>query len=141
MLPAAAPTTPPSTHVDVTFEAVRNSKGLIRACMTREPRYFPHCEVDPAAHKLSIPAAPGTTLSFPDVAPGDYAIAALHDENKDGKVNMALGIPREGVGFSRSPRVKFSAPKFDAPLFGRRRAGDDAHPPAIFPVAPGAPRP
>lgn len=113
MLPAAAPT----THVDVKFEQVRNAKGLIRACLTREPRYFPHCEADPAAHKLSIPAAPGATLSFTNVPPGDYAIAALHDENQDGKVNMALGIPREGVGFSRSPRLKFSAPKFAAVRF------------------------
>ena len=114
MLPAAAPN---RTHVDVTFEDVRNSKGLIRACMTREPRYFPHCEVDPTAHKLSIPAAPGATLSFADVAPGEYAIAALHDENRDGKVNRSLGIPREGVGFSRSPRVKFAPPSFAATRF------------------------
>lgn len=118
MLPAAAPTTTPaSTSVDVTFEDVRNSKGLIRACMTREPRYFPHCEVDPAAHKLSIPAAPGATLSFADVAPGDYAIAALHDENRDGKVNRSLGIPREGLGFSHSPRIKFGPPDFAAVRF------------------------
>jgi uncharacterized protein (DUF2141 family) len=109
MLPAAAPST---THVDVHFEEIRNSKGLIRACLTSEPRYFPHCDRDPAAHKLSTPATPGARLSFAGVAPGDYAIAALHDENKDGKVNTRLGIPREGIGFSRSPRVKFRAPKF-----------------------------
>ena len=109
MLPAAAP---PTTHVDVKFDEVRNSTGLIRACLTREPRYFPHCENDPAAHKLSVPAGPDARLSFADVAPGEYAIAALHDENGDGKVNTRLGIPREGVGFSRSPRLRFSAPKF-----------------------------
>jgi uncharacterized protein (DUF2141 family) len=109
MLPAASPAT---THIDVKFDDVRNANGLIRACLTREPRYFPHCEKDPAAHKLSIPAANGAKLSFADVAPGDYAISVLHDENSDGKVNTSLGIPREGVGFSRSPRLRFSAPKF-----------------------------
>ncbi len=109
MLPAAAPST---TRVDVKFEEVRNATGLIRACLTREPRFFPHCEQDPAAHKLSIPAGPGAKLSFPDVAPGDYAISVLHDENRDGKVNTRFGIPREGVGFSRSPHLRFSAPKF-----------------------------
>jgi uncharacterized protein (DUF2141 family) len=114
MLPAAAPST---THVDVRFEDVRNSTGLIHACLTREPRYFPHCEVDPAAHKLSVPAAPGAMLSFTDVEPGEYAIAALHDENRDGKVNFRFGIPREGVGFSRNPRVRLSAPKFAAARF------------------------
>lgn len=110
MLPAAAP--PATTSVAVKFEDVRNSNGLIRACLTRDPRFFPHCEKDPDARKLSIPASNGATLSFADVAPGEYAIAVLHDENRDGKVNTSLGIPREGVGFSRSPRLRFSAPKF-----------------------------
>lgn len=110
MLPAAAPVS--GTEVDVRFNNVRNHKGLIRACLTREPRYFPHCERDPRSHKLSIPAAEGATLSFTGVAPGEYAIAALHDENQDGKPNMALGIPREGIGFSRNPRIRFAAPAF-----------------------------
>lgn len=110
MLPAAAPSQ--GTEVDVRFDNVRNNKGLIRACLTREPRYFPHCERDPRSHKLSIAAAEGATLSFTGVSPGDYAIAALHDENEDGKPNMSLGIPREGVGFSRNPTIRFSAPKF-----------------------------
>ena len=114
MLPAAAPTT---ARVDVRFEDVRNAGGLIRACLTREPRYFPHCEADPAARKLSIPAGPGATLRFPDVAPGDYAIAALHDENRDGKMNTMIGIPREGVGFSNNPAIRMSAPKFSAARF------------------------
>jgi uncharacterized protein (DUF2141 family) len=112
-LPAAAPT----THVNVTFDEVRNATGLIRACLTRDPRFFPHCEKDPAAYKLSIPAAPGATLSFAGVIPGDYAIAALHDENRDGRMNKRLGIPREGIGFSRSPRVKFGPPAFAAVRF------------------------
>ena len=114
MLPAAAPST---TQVDVQFEDVRNANGLIRACLTREPRYFPHCEDDPAARKLSIPAGPGVALSFRDVAPGDYAIAALHDENRDGRMNTRIGIPREGVGFSNNPVIRMSAPKFAAARF------------------------
>lgn len=118
MLPAAAPsTTPSTTHVDVKFEAIRNANGLIRACLTREPRYFPHCDDDPAARKLSIPASPGATLSFQDVAPGAYAVAALHDENRDGKLNTTIGIPREGVGFSNNPVIRMSAPKFAAARF------------------------
>lgn len=114
MLPAAAPST---TQVDVTFEAVRNTKGLIRACLTREARYFPHCDADPAARKLSIPAAPGAKLSFHDVASGDYAISALHDENSDGKMNTRIGIPREGFGFSNNPVVRMGPPKFGAVRF------------------------
>jgi uncharacterized protein (DUF2141 family) len=114
MLPAAAPST---TQVDVTFESVRNAKGLIRACLTRDPLHFPHCDADPAARKLSIPAAAGAKLSFHDVAPGDYAISALHDENRDGKLNTRIGIPREGFGFSNNPVVRMSAPKFKAARF------------------------
>ena len=114
MLPAAAPST---THVDVKFEAVRNANGLIRACLTSEPSYFPHCEDDPAARKLSIPAAVGATLSFRDIAPGAYAIAVLHDENRDGKMNTRIGIPREGFGFSNNPVIRMGPPKFAAARF------------------------
>lgn len=63
----------------------------------------------PAAAPTSRAAAP----SFP-IPPGAYAIAALHDENRDGKMNMTIGIPREGVGFSNNPVIGMSAPKFSA---------------------------
>jgi uncharacterized protein (DUF2141 family) len=48
------------------------------------------------------------------VPPGDYALLVLHDENGNNKVDTMLGIPREGVGFSRNPRLMFGPPRFEA---------------------------
>ena len=106
-----------SSEVDVRFEGLRSTKGMIRACLTREPKFFPHCEKDPASYKQSVAAGPGALLVFRDVAPGDYALTVLHDENQNFRADMMLGIPREGVGFSRNPALMMGPPKFDAVRF------------------------
>ena len=106
-----------SNEVDVRFEGLRSTKGMIRACLTREPKFFPHCEKDPASYKQSVAARTGALLVFSDVAPGDYALTVLHDENQNFRADMMLGIPREGVGFSRNPALIMGPPKFDAVRF------------------------
>lgn len=108
---------PDMGEVDVRFEGLRSTRGMIRACLTREPRYFPHCDKDPASYKASVAAANGAQLRFAGVTPGDYALTVLHDENSNFKADMMFGIPREGVGFSRNPKLIMSAPKFDAVRF------------------------
>lgn len=121
-LAASASPVPPqaeggSGEVDVRFEGLRSTHGMIRACLTREPRFFPHCDKDPASYKASVAATSGAQLRFSDVAPGEYALTVLHDENSNFKADMMFGIPREGVGFSRNPKLVMSAPKFDAVRF------------------------
>ena len=44
--------------------------------------------------------------------PGTYAIAAVHDENGNGKLDTVLMMPHEGFGFSRNPAIRFGPPKF-----------------------------
>ena len=103
-----------SGALDVSFEGLRSGKGYLRACLTKNPAYFPKCEKDPASFKLSVAAGPKAKIAFGDVPPGDYALLVLHDENGNNKVDTMLGIPREGVGFSRNPRLMFGPPRFDA---------------------------
>lgn len=117
-LAAATPVPPPGhTGIDVRFEGLRSSRGLLRACLTREPRFFPHCEKDPAALKASIAAGAHAHMRFEDVAPGNYALMVLHDENGNARVDTMLGIPREGVGFSRNPALRMGPPAFEAVRF------------------------
>lgn len=120
-LPARAEPAPPpparTGEVDVRVEGLRSAKGLIRACLTRNPRYFPKCEDDPVARRTSIPAVTGAHFSFGALAPGDYALLILHDENSNARVDKTLGIPREGVGFSRNPRLFMGPPSFDSVRF------------------------
>lgn len=98
----------------VKFEGLRSAKGMIRACLTRDPKLFLHCERDPAAFKASVAAGPHAHMDFANVPPGDYVLMVMHDENNNNKVDTFVGIPREGVGFSRNPAMTFGPPKWDA---------------------------
>jgi uncharacterized protein (DUF2141 family) len=50
---------------------------------------------------------------FAAVAPGAYAVAVVHDENGNGRLDRnLLGIPTEGVGASNNPVSHFGPPKF-----------------------------
>ncbi|WP_246844079.1 DUF2141 domain-containing protein [Hydrocoleum sp. CS-953] len=45
--------------------------------------------------------------------PGSYAVAAFHDFNDDGIFNLnGIGIPKEGFGFSKNPKIFTGPPKF-----------------------------
>jgi uncharacterized protein (DUF2141 family) len=55
---------------------------------------------------------------FEDIPPGRYALAVIHDENMNGKLDTkGLGIPTEGYGFSNDVKGLFGAPAFSAASF------------------------
>ena len=56
-------------------------------------------------------------LASPACRAGDYAVAVIHDENSNDKLDTFAGIPREGFGFSRNPPIRFGAPRFAAARF------------------------
>lgn len=55
---------------------------------------------------------------MPGLATGDYAVAAIHDENGNGRLDKRLVILREGFGFSRNPPIRFGPPAFADARFG-----------------------
>ena len=114
---AAGTASPTKAQLTIRFEGLRSNKGLMRACMTRNKAHFPKCEDDPAAFKGSVAATKDAHILFSNVPPGDYALMVMHDENSNAKLDTMLGIPREGVGFSRNPRLRFGAPTYDAVVF------------------------
>jgi uncharacterized protein (DUF2141 family) len=106
-----------TSALEVKFQGLRSAKGMIRACLTRDPKLFLHCERDPAAFKASVAAGPNAHMDFANVPPGDYVLAVIHDENSNNKVDTFVGIPREGVGFSHNPAMSFGPPKSEAAKF------------------------
>lgn len=101
----------PAAELEVNLERVRNAKGVLHLCLTREQSHFPDCREDPRAVTKTV-AATTRSVRFAGLAPGGYALAVFHDENRNRKLDMTLMIPREGFGFSRNPVVRFGAPKF-----------------------------
>ncbi len=71
-----------------------------------------------AAQMLSVSSTEPMTMTFPDLAPGTYAVMVMQDENGNGKLDSnILGIPKEGYGFSNNPNVMrkpyFNETKFE----------------------------
>ena len=56
--------------------------------------------------------------TFTNIPNGTYAIAVLHDENENEKLDKNfLGIPKEGYGFSNNIRPTFRGANFDESKF------------------------
>lgn len=113
---SVAAATPPA-QVEIQVQGLRNAQGMVRLCLTRDPAHFPNCNGDPAALKRSVSAAQAGSIRLGSVAPGTYALAVIHDENGNGRLDKLLGIPREGFGFSRNPRIRMGPPRFDEVRF------------------------
>ncbi|PCE64678.1 DUF2141 domain-containing protein [Sediminicola luteus] len=57
------------------------------------------------------------TITFTDVAPGEYAIMALHDENDNRRMDFeANGMPKESYGMSGND-MSFGPPSYQAAKF------------------------
>ena len=101
----------PAAEINVSIESVRNIKGMLHLCLTANPRYFPDCSSDRSAVKKSV-AASNKAVRLGNIVPGRYAVTVFHDENSNHKLDTTLGIPREGFGFSRNPKVRFGPPRY-----------------------------
>lgn len=114
-----AATQPKTGEIAITVTDLRSTKGVVRACLTALESAFPQCDKDPAAHHVTATAAERVELVFSGITPGRYAIALLHDENDNGKLDRALfgAMPKEGYGFSRDAKVRMGPPRFDAAAF------------------------
>lgn len=106
----------PVTSLDVEFVALRSAKGVLQICLTSDPADFPDCRNAAHAIRRTIPAA-SPHLRIEGLAPGTYAIAVIHDANRNARLDTMLGIPREGFGFSRNPAMGFGPPRFSAAGF------------------------
>jgi len=116
-LNAAVDAAPPTATIDVNIHGLRSAKGNVLICVTANPKFFPDCGKDPKSFRSSVPAQSASNVAFTGIAPGTYAVSLHHDENGNGKMDMAMFVPREGFGFSRNPAVVTGPPKFTAAAF------------------------
>jgi uncharacterized protein (DUF2141 family) len=71
----------------------------------------------PAAAQRVAVTGERLTVTFPDLAPGTYAVSLFHDANGNGKLDTNLiGIPTEGYGFSNNVGAR-GRPRFDEAKF------------------------
>jgi uncharacterized protein (DUF2141 family) len=98
--------------VRVTVTGVRNARGhVLVALCTRETFLQPHC----AYQGRAAAQAGAVTIVIDGVPAGVYAAQAFHDEDDNGRLERSfLGMPEEGMGFSRDAKMRFGPPAFDA---------------------------
>jgi uncharacterized protein (DUF2141 family) len=105
--------------IHVTILGIRNSAGAVACALFESPEGFP-TEFLRFATRIMVMRVRDTQArcDFADIAPGKYALAVIHDENRNGKLDANwLGIPAEGYGFSNDARAALAAPSFSAASF------------------------
>lgn len=108
---------PEPAQLEITLSGLRSTNGDIRLCIWHSSKSFPDGKCESEGQQIIVRAAAQVAVTVP-VAPGDYAVSLLHDENANGKLDKnLLGIPKEGVGFSQNPRLAFGPPSYAATRF------------------------
>jgi uncharacterized protein (DUF2141 family) len=111
---------PETATLTVRVSGARNAKGKMGITLFQDAKSFPDHPAN-AIRQLSVDIDPGTLsvqAIFRDLPLGVYALAVLHDENGNGKMDKNfMGIPREGYGASNNPKKKMRAPTFDEAKF------------------------
>jgi uncharacterized protein (DUF2141 family) len=115
----AAPAQSPCPGIHVKVLNIRNSTGTVACALFESPTGFPEEFLHSATNVMVIKIRDTQArCDFEDIPPGTYALAVIHDENMNGRLDTnLLRIPTEGYGFSNDARAWFGAPAFSAASF------------------------
>lgn len=105
------------------IEAIRSDRGHVRCLLFESADGFPMRPGAAVARTTARITGGRATCAFAAGRAGEYAIAAIHDEDDDGQLDTGMfGIPTEGTATSRDARGTMGPPGFDAARF--EHAGD-----------------
>ena len=107
----------PGIHVKILD--IRNSTGAVACALFESSDGFPNEYLRFATQIMFIKVRDRQArCDFEDIPPGTYALAVVHDENMNGKIDANwMKVPREGYGFSNDAKPVFGAPSFSAASF------------------------
>jgi uncharacterized protein (DUF2141 family) len=112
-----------AADLKITIDSLRSDKGQVLLCVfsadTSDGKVFPDCEKGkPVRSQKAIISGGKVVVTYSGLKDGTYAVAAIHDENGNGKLDTNfIGIPDEGIGISNNPRL-MGKPGFDEAKFG-----------------------
>jgi len=100
-------------NMRVRIDGLKNQKGQVCLNVFSTSKGFPNNDKQAIKAKCVKATKNSITVDFPDLKAGNYAVAVIHDVNRDNTLNRnALSIPTEGFGFSNNPRILTGPPKF-----------------------------
>ncbi len=104
---------PADKGIRLNISGLRNNKGHVLVSLFKDGAGYP--DVASKAYrreKLDIKNGTATCI-FPVLPSATYAIAVLHDENDDQRMNKSFfGLPKEGYGFSNNAMGVFGPPSY-----------------------------
>jgi uncharacterized protein (DUF2141 family) len=105
-----------AAQLKIVWNNVRSDRGRIEIAVYQGKDGFPD-NSDKSIAKRKISVEEGTVI-INDLPEGELAVSIFHDENEDEILNKnGLGIPKEGIGFSRNPGVLFGPPSYKKAKF------------------------
>ena len=105
---------PRMSDITVTVSGLRNDRGDVLLSLFRSKEGFPEDASKAFRTFRASSSTKGVKATWAKVPYGTYAVAALHDENRNKKLDRGwFGIPKEGTGASNNPTPKRRAPRFD----------------------------
>lgn len=100
-------------NLTVNIEGIKENKGYVLLILFKGEDGFPGNSDKAYAYDGCEVKGNQASLTFKDLPPGTYAIAALHDANSNGKMDTnMLGIPKEDYGASNDAKSTFGPPKY-----------------------------
>lgn len=102
-----------STSIMVRIDGLKSDQGKCLVYLYNASKGSPTDSKRAIAAANAIIDGKACNIEFKAVAPGNYAIAVIHDENGNGKLDTNfIGIPKEGIGTSNNAKGSFGPPSF-----------------------------
>ncbi|RIV42200.1 DUF2141 domain-containing protein [Flagellimonas pelagia] len=102
------------TKITVTIDNISNNEGKVLAGLHTEDTFMKGPGVQNQESKIENGKV---VLTFTNVAPGTYAILALHDANENNRMDYeANGMPKESYGMSGND-MSYGPPSFTTSKF------------------------
>lgn len=131
VLVVTVPSDAATNSITVPLRGLRNNAGQVGCLLFASGNGFPSSPERAVVRQFVPIASKSATCVFENIASGSYAIAAIHDENGNGKLDQNfLAIPTEGYGASRDARGTMGPPKWEDAVF--RYAGGAVQVPVVI---------
>ncbi len=102
----------------VTITRLHSNQGVVLVSLFKDGNGYPDDASKAVGKEKGYIVEKSSTIIFKNVLPGSYAIAILHDENNNQKMDKTiLGIPKEGYGFSNNVSGAFGPPSYKKASF------------------------
>ena len=116
-----------AADIDVVITGLKNNHGQVLVSLYDHAKAFP-ADTTKAFNTIIVPIKKqAAQAKFKAIPKGIYAIAVVHDENGNGKLDTNFfGIPKEGVGVSNHARGHMGPPSFQDASFTLKEAEKQA---------------